>query len=92
MAQRLRAIYQNGAFVPQAPCDLPENSEVDLVIEKPHVLLLLVPPSASASSNNWWNGCGRILFRPMLSIISRAKNCMNAVDTNILIYARDPAN
>lgn len=42
MAQRLRAIYQNGAFVPQSPCDLPENSEVDLVIEKPHVLPPLV--------------------------------------------------
>ena len=38
MAQRLRAIYQNGTFVPQSPCDLPENSEVDLVIEKPHIL------------------------------------------------------
>jgi predicted DNA-binding antitoxin AbrB/MazE fold protein len=42
MAQRLRAIYQNGAFVPQSPCDLPENSEVDLVIEGPHVLPPLV--------------------------------------------------
>ena len=38
MAQRLKAIYQNGAFIPQSPCDLPENSEVDLVIEKPHIL------------------------------------------------------
>jgi predicted DNA-binding antitoxin AbrB/MazE fold protein len=42
MAQRLRAIYQNGAFVPQSPCDLPENSEVDLVIERPHLLAPLV--------------------------------------------------
>lgn len=42
MAERLRAIYQNGAFVPQAPCDLPENSEVDLVIERFHVLPPLV--------------------------------------------------
>ena len=41
MAQRLKAIYQNGAFVPQSPCDLPENSEVDLVIE-PRVLQPLV--------------------------------------------------
>ena len=38
MAQRLKAIYQNGAFIPRSPCDLPENSEVDLVIEKPHIL------------------------------------------------------
>ena len=42
MAQRLKAIYQNGAFIPQSPCDLPENSEVDLVIERPHVLPPLV--------------------------------------------------
>ena len=42
MAQRLKAIYQNGAFVPQSPCDLPENSEVELVIEGPHVLPPLV--------------------------------------------------
>lgn len=46
MAQRLKAIYQNGAFVPQSPCDLPENSEVDLVIESPHVLQPLVTDPA----------------------------------------------
>jgi predicted DNA-binding antitoxin AbrB/MazE fold protein len=45
MAQRLRAIYQNGAFVPQSPCDLPENLEVDLVIERPHLLTPLVTDS-----------------------------------------------
>ncbi len=37
MSQRLRAIYQGGAFIPQGPCDLPENSEVELVIEIPRV-------------------------------------------------------
>lgn len=46
MAQRLRAIYQNGAFVPQSPCDLPENSEVDLVVENPRVLPPLVTDPA----------------------------------------------
>ena len=38
MVQRLKAIYQNGAFIPQTPCDLPENSEVELIIETPHVI------------------------------------------------------
>jgi len=38
MVQRLKAVYQNGAFVPQTPCDLPENSEVELIIEGPRVL------------------------------------------------------
>lgn len=38
MAQRLKAVYQNGAFVPQSPCDLPEGSEVELIIEAPRVI------------------------------------------------------
>lgn len=42
MSQRVRAIYQNGAFIPQVPCDLPENSEVELVIESPRALPPLV--------------------------------------------------
>jgi hypothetical protein len=32
MVQRLKAIYRNGAFIPQAPCDLPEESEVELTV------------------------------------------------------------
>jgi len=43
MSQRLRAIYQNGAFIPQSPCDLPENSEVELIIETPRV----IPPKVT---------------------------------------------
>ncbi len=38
MSQRVRAIYQGGAFIPQAPCDLPENTEVELIIEAPRLL------------------------------------------------------
>jgi predicted DNA-binding antitoxin AbrB/MazE fold protein len=38
MAQRLKAVYQNGAFVPQAPCDLPEGSEVELTIHEPYTI------------------------------------------------------
>jgi predicted DNA-binding antitoxin AbrB/MazE fold protein len=43
MSQRLRAIYQGGAFIPQSPCDLPENSEVELIIEAPSV----IPPAVA---------------------------------------------
>ena len=43
MSQRLRAIYQNGVFIPQEPCNLPENSEVELVIEHPHI----IPPTVT---------------------------------------------
>ena len=38
MSQKLRAIYQGGAFIPQSPCNLPENSEVELTIEVPRVI------------------------------------------------------
>jgi len=64
MAQRLRATYQNGAFVPQAPCDLPENSEVYLVVEKPHVL----PPLVKRKRNleQLVERMRSILYRPVL--------------------------
>ena len=38
MVERIKAIYQGGAFVPQTPCDLPENAEVELTIESARVL------------------------------------------------------
>ena len=37
MAQRLKAIYRNGAFIPQAPCDLQEESEVELTVHESNV-------------------------------------------------------
>jgi predicted DNA-binding antitoxin AbrB/MazE fold protein len=45
MSQRLKAIYQGGAFIPQSPCDLPENSEVELTIEMPG----MIPPAVADS-------------------------------------------
>jgi predicted DNA-binding antitoxin AbrB/MazE fold protein len=38
MGQRLRAIYRQGAFIPQAACDLPDGSEVKLIIQGPTIL------------------------------------------------------
>ena len=32
MAHNLKAIYRNGAFIPQTPCDLPEGAEVELTV------------------------------------------------------------
>jgi len=46
MSQRLRAIYRDGAFVPQTPCDLPEDSEVELIIQGPYLL----PPKVKDAS------------------------------------------
>ncbi len=33
MSQTIKAIYHNGVFVPQVPCDLPENTEVNVIYE-----------------------------------------------------------
>lgn len=38
MTQRLKAVYQRGAFVPREACNLPEDSEVELVVEGPYII------------------------------------------------------
>ncbi len=35
MNRRLKAIYREGGFVLQQPCDLPEESEVSLIVQGP---------------------------------------------------------
>jgi predicted DNA-binding antitoxin AbrB/MazE fold protein len=37
-SKKLAAVYHTGAFVPKAPCDLPEGAEVELTIHGPSVL------------------------------------------------------
>jgi predicted DNA-binding antitoxin AbrB/MazE fold protein len=37
MSQRLKAVYHDGAFLPQEPCNLPEGSEVELIVQGPFV-------------------------------------------------------
>ena len=37
MIQRIRAVYRNGAFCPETPCDLPDDSEVDLLVQEANV-------------------------------------------------------
>ena len=41
MTYRTKAIFRGGAFVPETRCDLPEDAEVDLLVQGP----LLVPPA-----------------------------------------------
>lgn len=43
MSQTLKAIYRDGAFIPQVPCDLPEGAEVELVVSGPRSL----PPTVT---------------------------------------------
>jgi predicted DNA-binding antitoxin AbrB/MazE fold protein len=38
MSQRLKAIYREGAFIPQMPCDLPEGAEVEITIHEANLL------------------------------------------------------
>jgi hypothetical protein len=34
MIRRIRAIYRDGAFRPETPCDLPDNFQVELLIQE----------------------------------------------------------
>ena len=34
MIRRIRAVYRDGAFRPETPCDLPDNSQVELLIQE----------------------------------------------------------
>jgi predicted DNA-binding antitoxin AbrB/MazE fold protein len=43
MSQTLKAIYRDGAFIPQTPCDLPEGAEVELTVHGPRT----VPPKVT---------------------------------------------
>lgn len=40
---RIRAVFQEGKFVPQEPCLLPESTPVQLIVERPNV----IPPSGT---------------------------------------------
>ena len=38
MSQTIKAVYHNGAFIPQEPCDLPEGAEVKIFVEDPYTI------------------------------------------------------
>jgi hypothetical protein len=38
MITSMRAIYRDGNFCPETPCDVPENAEVELLIQGPAIL------------------------------------------------------
>lgn len=43
MPQALKAIYRNGAFILQTDFELPEGTEVELLIQSPQVVLPPIP-------------------------------------------------
>ena len=46
MNYRTKAVYRKGTFIPESPCDLPEEAKVDLHIQGP----LLLPPKVADSA------------------------------------------
>ena len=45
MTYRMKAVYRGGAFVPETQCDLPEEAEVDLLVQGPlHVRPTVTDP------------------------------------------------
>jgi predicted DNA-binding antitoxin AbrB/MazE fold protein len=38
MSETIKAIFQNGVFIPQQPCNLPEGSEVKLIVHDPYTI------------------------------------------------------
>ena len=49
MSQILKATYRNGAFVPETPCNLPEESQVELTVHAYAVPPLVTDPEERAS-------------------------------------------
>ena len=46
---RIRAVFENGKFVPQQECSLPEAAEVELTVESPqNVPTVISDPSEQA--------------------------------------------
>ena len=90
MTYRTKAIYRGGAFLPKTQCDLPEDAEVDLLVQGP----LAIPPAITDPQQR-----ARLLRQitermkrnpiPAAAPRFRGTSCMNAVDTNVLVYAHD---
>ena len=43
MHYTMKAIYRDGAFVPEVPCDIPEDARVELTVQGP----LSTPPAVT---------------------------------------------
>jgi predicted DNA-binding antitoxin AbrB/MazE fold protein len=43
MNATLKAVYRNGVFVPETACQLPENSQVELIVQGP----VVIPPGVT---------------------------------------------
>ena len=48
MEQTLKATYRNGTFIPETPCDLPEDSQVELTVHASSIRPLVTDPEERA--------------------------------------------
>ncbi|MBO3461817.1 antitoxin family protein [Aetokthonos hydrillicola Thurmond2011] len=74
MSPALKAIYRNGAFILQTACDLPEGSEVELLIQAP---LVSSPPISDPEAK-------KLLLR---SLVERMQQ--NPIPQNAPRFTRD---
>jgi hypothetical protein len=49
MTYHTKAVYRQGAFFPERQCDLPEDSQVDLLVQGPSVIPPVVTDSEERS-------------------------------------------
>ncbi|MGG6242753.1 antitoxin family protein [Nodosilinea sp. AN01ver1] len=52
MTQPLRAIYRNGAFIPQTAFELPEGTEVEILVQSPQDTTLAVPGASTPTNQS----------------------------------------
>jgi|GEM_PF-356963 predicted DNA-binding antitoxin AbrB/MazE fold protein len=74
MTYLLKAVYRNGTFILQTPCDLPEGSEVELLIQTPQVIS---PPISDKDAKQ----------RFLKSLIERMQQ--NPIPLNAPYFTRD---
>lgn len=73
MTNAVKAIYRNGAFILQTACDLPEGSEVELLIQSPQI----IPPIATVEAKQ----------QLLKSLVERMQQ--NPIPSNAPHYTRD---
>ena len=84
------AVYRNGVFVPTTACDIPENTEVRVIVQGSTIIPPVVTdPAERARIRREVLELMKQNPIPADALVSRASNSMNAVDTNVLIYAND---
>ena len=92
MTYRTKAVYHAGAFVPETR-QIPEDAKVDLLVQGPFLVMpVITDPQQRARILRQITQ--RMKQNPIPVDAPRfpGMSYMNAVDTNVLVYAHDPRN